>query len=233
MIWQFGELGYDYSINTCIGGSTNQNCRLDPKPIRWDYYQNSDRQHLYQVIQRLIYLRNNFDVVHNGTLNAQVQEGSTKQFSLVSPDLSIVAAANGDVSSKNLSIQFPHNGQWYDYFTVDSVSASMSIVNMNLEAGEYHLWTDRPISFPVAVNDVHKSDLRVFPNPTSDRITIVAEDEIQQVRITDLEGKLVFHRAIMSVDHLELSLALPAGQFIVTVITARGSISRLLNIVTP
>ncbi|HMW39545.1 MAG: T9SS type A sorting domain-containing protein [Saprospiraceae bacterium] len=233
MIWQFGELGYDYSINTCIGGSTNQNCRLDPKPIRWDYFQNPDRQKLYQLIRKLIYLRNNYDVVHSGTLNAQVQESSIKQFSLESTSLSIVAAANGDVSSKNLSIQFPHTGKWYEYFTGDSVSVNNSIVNMNLEAGEYHVWTDRQITLPVAVNNVQKSGLRIFPNPTSERITIVAEDEILQVRITDLEGKLVFHRSNISVDQIELSLALPAGQFIVTVITAQGSFSRLLNIVTP
>ncbi|HEY7751243.1 MAG TPA: alpha-amylase family glycosyl hydrolase, partial [Ignavibacteriaceae bacterium] len=35
MIWQFGELGYDYSINyPCM----TEACRLDPKPIRWDYF---------------------------------------------------------------------------------------------------------------------------------------------------------------------------------------------------
>ena len=37
MIWQFGELGYDYSINHCANGTINNNCRLDAKPIRWDY----------------------------------------------------------------------------------------------------------------------------------------------------------------------------------------------------
>ena len=38
MLWQFGELGYDFSINRCTNGSINENCRLDPKPIRWDYF---------------------------------------------------------------------------------------------------------------------------------------------------------------------------------------------------
>ena len=37
MIWQMGELGYDYSINTCTNLTINNNCRLDEKPIRWDY----------------------------------------------------------------------------------------------------------------------------------------------------------------------------------------------------
>ena len=38
MIWQFGELGYDFSINRCVDGTINNNCRLDNKPIRWDYH---------------------------------------------------------------------------------------------------------------------------------------------------------------------------------------------------
>src|SRR5690606_25652943 len=28
MLWQFGELGYDYSINRCEDGSINDNCRV-------------------------------------------------------------------------------------------------------------------------------------------------------------------------------------------------------------
>ena len=28
MIWQFGELGYDYPINYCVNGTINNNCRL-------------------------------------------------------------------------------------------------------------------------------------------------------------------------------------------------------------
>ncbi|MEI9909455.1 MAG: hypothetical protein WDO71_07195 [Bacteroidota bacterium] len=29
MIWQFGELGYDFSINRCADGTINNNCRLE------------------------------------------------------------------------------------------------------------------------------------------------------------------------------------------------------------
>jgi hypothetical protein len=60
MMWQFGELGYDYSINRCVNGTVNNNCRLDPKPVRWDYLQNADRERLHQVISGLIYLKTNY-----------------------------------------------------------------------------------------------------------------------------------------------------------------------------
>ncbi|HYG40401.1 MAG TPA: alpha-amylase family glycosyl hydrolase, partial [Cytophagales bacterium] len=37
MIWQFGELGYDHSINTCQDGSVKNECRVAAKPVTWDY----------------------------------------------------------------------------------------------------------------------------------------------------------------------------------------------------
>ena len=49
MIWQFGELGYDYSINNCPDGTINNDCRVSNKPIRWDYDDNPNRKHIYNT----------------------------------------------------------------------------------------------------------------------------------------------------------------------------------------
>ena len=49
MLWQFGELGYDISINTCADGSLSDGCRTDPKPVKWEYYQDTDRRKLFGV----------------------------------------------------------------------------------------------------------------------------------------------------------------------------------------
>ena len=43
MIWQFGELGYDISID--------QNGRTGEKPIKWEYLTDVDRHKLYHVLQ--------------------------------------------------------------------------------------------------------------------------------------------------------------------------------------
>src|SRR5690606_33460392 len=45
MVWQFGELGYDISID--------ENGRTGEKPIRWDYNQGK-RRALYQAFSRFI-----------------------------------------------------------------------------------------------------------------------------------------------------------------------------------
>ena len=49
MIWQFGELGYDYSID--------YNGRVGNKPIRWNYFEEEDRKNLYKTIAALLKLR--------------------------------------------------------------------------------------------------------------------------------------------------------------------------------
>jgi hypothetical protein len=45
MIWQFGELGYDISIDNP--------CRICNKPIKWDYLQDARRKNLYKVFAAL------------------------------------------------------------------------------------------------------------------------------------------------------------------------------------
>jgi hypothetical protein len=44
MLWQFGELGFPFSINTCTNGTVNDNCRLDNKVPVWDYYNNPNKK---------------------------------------------------------------------------------------------------------------------------------------------------------------------------------------------
>ncbi|HNY03210.1 MAG TPA: alpha-amylase family glycosyl hydrolase, partial [Bacteroidales bacterium] len=50
MVWQFGELGYDYSIN--YNGD-----RTAPKPPRWDYFDQPERQRLYRTYSAMAGLR--------------------------------------------------------------------------------------------------------------------------------------------------------------------------------
>ena len=49
MIWQFGELGYDISID--VNGRTGE------KPIKWDYLTDIDRYRLYRFFKLLINLK--------------------------------------------------------------------------------------------------------------------------------------------------------------------------------
>ncbi|MFM2228170.1 MAG: hypothetical protein RL664_1513, partial [Bacteroidota bacterium] len=59
MIWQFGELGFPFSINTCANGSVNENCRLDNKVPVWGYYNDPFKSGLFDVYAYLLRLRIN------------------------------------------------------------------------------------------------------------------------------------------------------------------------------
>ncbi|MFR9503829.1 MAG: alpha-amylase family glycosyl hydrolase [Rikenellaceae bacterium] len=58
MIWQFGEMGYDYSINSNEAGTEeSEDYRTSRKPIRWDYLDNEYRSGLVAEYSRLLALR--------------------------------------------------------------------------------------------------------------------------------------------------------------------------------
>jgi hypothetical protein len=52
MMWQFSELGYDYSINFA--------CRTCPKPARWDYLLDTRRQLLNKKYAAIINLKTKY-----------------------------------------------------------------------------------------------------------------------------------------------------------------------------
>jgi hypothetical protein len=172
MLWQFGELGYDYSINTCTDGSINNNCRTDPKPIRWDYYHNANRQALYNVYSELLRLRttpNFLSTFTTGTINYDLS-GSIKWESVSSDSLKIIVMGNFDVVAKTGTVTFPSTGTWYSYLTDSITNVGSTSVNITLQPGEFYVFTNRnlrSIALPVTwldftaqKTDKHAVDLK-------------------------------------------------------------------------
>jgi 1,4-alpha-glucan branching enzyme len=149
MIWQFGELGYDYSINTCADLSVNNNCRTDPKPIRWDYYQQANRKKLYDVYSSLIQLRNNPLFVNDFISNSSTQNFSAnfKWMSLAD----IVVVGNFDVTTQTGTVTFPSTGTWYDYFSGATKTVSTASQSFTLQPGEYQVFTRLNAALPVTI----------------------------------------------------------------------------------
>ena len=79
MIWQFGELGYDVSINANQSGEVvdGEEHRTDRKPIHWDYYDDANRKGLYDVYSKLMELRNeNPELFDEATFTWQVDNST-------------------------------------------------------------------------------------------------------------------------------------------------------------
>ncbi|MDR3227634.1 MAG: alpha-amylase, partial [Prevotellaceae bacterium] len=134
MIWQFGELGYDYKL-----GSSMEDGRLDKKPIRWDYYDNPNRRALYDVFAKMTDLRKN-----NATFSASDYtidlSGAFKYVVLKTASETVVAMANFDVVPVTKSVNFSKAGNWKDYFTNSTISTSSTSQSLTLNAGEYRLY---------------------------------------------------------------------------------------------
>ena len=168
LLWQFGELGYDFSINTCTDGTVNDNCRLARKPIRWDYIDDPNRNSLYELYQQIFRLKSihpAIDADAEVTLNLN---GETKSIVSSKAGEHIVIIGNFDVVPQEVTVQMPVDGIYYDYLSGNSITTSNSYTT-TLSPGEYYIY----LSNEDFVSDVDKlqtpSDaVIVYPNPTQD-----------------------------------------------------------------
>ena len=148
MIWQFGEVGYDFSINHCPDGTVNNNCRTSNKPIRWDYQTVTERKALFTVYSKLNQLRQHPLYKNNFTSDRIVHSlnGPFKWLQLTTDTSNIVVLGNFDVAASQSSITFPNAGTWYDYMTGATFSATGSGQSILLQPGEYKVYVNRNIT---------------------------------------------------------------------------------------
>lgn len=148
MIWQFGELGYDFSINyPCM---TN-NCRTDPKPIRWDYFEDGNRRNLYKVFQALINLKKDYSVFDSPNHTMRLNTFA-KRLTIIDSTMNVNVIGNFSVSSTNMNPEFPNTGWWYDFFSGDSILVSNTTGTIPLEPGEFHIYTT--VKLPTPEDDI-------------------------------------------------------------------------------
>ncbi|WP_276374910.1 alpha-amylase family glycosyl hydrolase [Chryseolinea sp. H1M3-3] len=199
MIWQFGELGYDQSINRCGDGSISDGCRVSPKPIRWDYREDEERYELYTHVAELIRMRNAYDVFTSGTVTIQPGTSLVKQIGIKnspytsSPadatEMNVQLAVNFDVTEKATPVQFAHPGTWYEYYTAETIYVTGASYNLTLAPGEYKLYTDYPLKDPVtSVEDEMTFDFMPYPNPVRDEM-FVDDNRITSIKLYTPEGK--------------------------------------------
>jgi len=131
MIWQFGEMGYDYELN---------NDRLGKKPARWDYLDDPDRKHLNDVYASLIQLRNTNPIFKTSDYETDLVT-NFKQVLLKDGGSSYVCAiANFDLEERTETVNFGTTGTWNDYFSTSTITNTEVETEITLQPGEYHLY---------------------------------------------------------------------------------------------
>ena len=216
MIWQFGEIGYDFTIN--------YGCRVCNKPIRWNYLDQSNRKRLFDVYKATMNLRQNYPTFQSLTFTHALT-GTMKRIVYTHPTMDAVVMANFSVQLTNTTGSFTSTGWWYEYFTGDSINVLTTNMAMTFQPGEYRIYTQQCITKPSILsvlgladfsNDF--SDLAVVPNPFNNELEVAFEAQNNEpcaLQIIDLTGKVVYtsqlnsdgsgnYYDVISLGHLEV-----------------------------
>ena len=186
MIWQFGELGYDFSID--------ENGRVGNKPIRWDYFAEPDRKDLYDTWAKLIKLKkqenifrtNNFtlDVANtNGLKKIQLTDNATN------PDLKYVTIiGNFGVTTQSINPTFQQTGTWYDLLNDNaSITVTNTSATISLQPGEFKIYGNSQVI--LAVENIDIDAFTIYPNPVKGTFKI--NKSAKKVDIYDMLGRKV------------------------------------------
>ena len=164
MLNEFAELGFDYSVNWCTNGTVDPSgsCRLTPKPIRWDYLQDSARKKLHDINAALLSLLSNYPGLVTGQTTYSLT-GNTKYLQVQGDSLNAMVVGNFDVVSSPVSVTFASAGTWYDYLSTDSITATGGAQSVNLAPGEYHVYLNKNLN---AATDTSTDTTTTPPPPT-------------------------------------------------------------------
>ena len=182
MIWQFGELGYDMSID--------QNGRTGRKPVKWDYYTIAERKKIYDIWATLIALKKKHEVFSTTDVTLDVS-GLAKRVTLNHASNNVVVLGNFDVVAKTINPNFSTTGTWYEFFTNSSITVTTPTEGITLQPGEYRLYSTTPLENPLSTDDnVSVSDtISLYPVPGN--TTFYINTEVQKVLMYDVSGKLI------------------------------------------
>jgi 1,4-alpha-glucan branching enzyme len=180
MVWQFGELGYDYSIN--YNGD-----RTAPKPPRWDYFNQTERQRLYHTYSAMAKLRKS-DAFRFGAFTSDLG-GNGKRMWLNHSSMKVVMTGNMGVSTLSIAPGFQNSGTWHDYFSGETVNITdPSGQTFSFGPGEFRVYTNVQLAKPY-----HEVTVIVKDSATS-MVISGAEVTFENagVQHTDLLGKAGF-----------------------------------------
>lgn len=221
MIWQFGELGYDISIDVP--------CRVCNKPILWNYFTEARRRQLFDVYAAMLHLRKNYPTFTTLDFN-YLLAGAVKRMKLNDPVMNAVVLTNFSVYNQNATPSFHHTGTWYEYFTGDSLVVTDVDALLPMLPAEYRVYTDVKLGqpeitdAPLAVEEfIHSiSALNIYPNPSVGNVTIEytpTDFNPINIKVIDITGKPIWSNTFVyqpNSTHIPLDLSfLSSGIYVV------------------
>jgi hypothetical protein len=150
---------------------------------------------LYDVYAQLLKLKLTPNYLSTFTTSNSTYDmlSNVKWLKLTTDSLNIVVIGNFDVVAASANISFPNAGTWYSYLTGTTRSATGAIETINLQPGEYYVYTNKDVKNTVAtaINPtspiVLNMQMNIAPNPVHQNAVISYElPESGQVAINML-----------------------------------------------
>ncbi len=231
MLWQFGELAYDFSINRCTNGSISDNCRLDPKPVRWEYFEEENRRGLYEKIAALVHLKKTYPTFATEDFDFDDSDNYLKTVHLSHPEMDAVTLVNFRVGEAQMVPSFPYTGTWYEYFTGTVLEVFDTEEPLAFAPGEYRIYTSQQIMPPggffSATKELTSKEISVFPNPIHNTQSLILDlgsgSHNTQVQLISTTGATIFTKTDIQEPTVLLSMeGIAAGTYFLTVRTVSG-----------
>lgn len=195
MIWQFGELGYEYSINYCEDGTIDNGCRTNPKPIPFEmgYTGDPDRMVIYNTWAFINKLRRDNPIfstktftVASGNLTPRIDIWDE---SISTDELSnVIVLANFDLTARTVNTNFPEgvSDTWYNLMD-DEETFSSTTATITLQPGEFRILGNQE---PVLGNTDFVAEKAVlYPNPATSEFSVSITTA--KVELYNITGQLV------------------------------------------
>lgn len=141
MIWQFGELGYDISID--------ENGRTGKKPVKWEYYDVPQRKQLYTTYSKLNNLRKSHPELFLSTANmtwsvlpSNWEQGRFLTLSSFGNSKRVVVIGNFKNNEITTTATFPSTGTWQNVMnSADSLIVTTPSMTITVPANSFKIFT--------------------------------------------------------------------------------------------
>ncbi len=173
MVWQFGERGYDVSID--------ENGRTGEKPSRWEYMTDEDRLGLYGAYAELVKLSQN-PVFNTTNFTYSMGDGEMKWIKF-NDATKVLVVGNFSLTAQSLSPGFQQVGTWYDYATGETLNVTSTNMSVPLMPGEVKIYSTSSLRATPAL---------VLGTPLAAPTDLAAAASTTNVRLTWKNQGLIF-----------------------------------------
>ena len=237
MIYQFDELGYDFSFcsneaatqgnDKNKGESPCDETGAKPLPETYGWFSDANRMSAYQKLGQMIQLRTKIapSVFAGNPTSSDLASGkSLRSVIWGSGNSRIFVISNLGTSAQNFTL--PSGNSWYDYLA-GSTSQLAAGKSISLAAGDVKVYTASKYTLPdvpnsytfVGIEDVEAEDAKssIYPSITSDFVKIDSEEAISDVQVVALSGAVYSPKyteeGVVDVNSLEEGLYLLVVRF--------------------